>query len=127
MHRPAKSIVQLLAAELAALALLVFVVWIVQPMWVLSVAIGGLVFILPNTYFTLYALSSMGDYREHWFLNAFYRGQSGKWILTAVGFALAFKFVRPLHSSVMLVTFCVAMLVHLVIAARLSKKLNPEP
>jgi ATP synthase protein I len=127
MNRPIKSILQLLVTELAALGLLVLLVWIIQPSWTASAVAGGLVFVLPNTYFTLYALSSVGIYRERWFLNAFYRGQSGKWILTAAGFAIAFKFVQPLHSMVMLLTFCAVMLVHLIVMARVCGALNPVP
>jgi len=124
MNRPIKSIFLLLVTELAALGLLVLLVWIIQPTWAVSAVAGGLVFVLPHTYFTLYALSSMGSYRERWFLSAFYRGQSGKWILTAAGFAVAFKFVQPLHSTVMLSTFCVVMLIHLIAVVRLSGALN---
>jgi ATP synthase protein I len=126
MNRPIKSILLLLAAELVALGLFVFLVWIVQPSWVASAITGGLVFVLPSTYFTIYALSSMGDHRERWFLTAFLRGQSGKWILTTVGFALAFKFVQPLHSPIMFFSFGAVMLVHLVMTARLSEVLNPQ-
>lgn len=125
MNRPTKSIVQLLVIELAVVGLLVFLVCLIQPSWAASVAAGGLVFALPNTYFTLYALSSMGVYRERWFLNAFYRGHFGKWILTAAGFAVAFKFVQPLHSIVMLLTYCGVMLAHLIVMIQLSGTLNP--
>lgn len=124
MNRSTQSILQLLAAELAALGLFVFLIWIIQPPLAASAAAGGLVFILPNTYFTFYALSSVGNRRERWFLTAFFRGHSGKWILTAVGFALAFKFIRPLHSLVMLSIYCVLVLTHLFAVARLCGNLN---
>lgn len=126
MNRPLKSILLLLAAELVALGLFVFLVWVVQPSWAVSTAAGGLVFVLPNTYFTVYALPSMGNHRERWFLNAFFRGQSGKWMLTAVGFALVFKFVQPLHSPAMFSGFGAVMLAHLILVAWLSEALHPR-
>jgi len=113
----------MLAAESAALGLFVLAAWLIDPNRILSVAVGGLVFIIPSAYFTLYTLPFAASNESRWFLNAFYRGHKGKLILAAVGFALAFKFIAPLHTPTFFITYCTLMLVHVWVAARVTRNL----
>ena len=114
----------MLAAESAGLGLFVFVIWLANSQWTASAAVGGLVFVVSNTYFTLYTLPFIGNHQNRWFLRAFFRGQTGKLILAAVGFVLAFEFTRPLHIPSLFLGFCLMMIVHLVVAARMSAALG---
>ncbi len=124
MRKPIKPLVYLVAAELAVLGLLVFAVWTVNSDWVASTATGGLVFIIPDTYFTFYAFRHINNHQSRWFLIAFYRGHTGKVLLAAVGFALAFNFVRPLHPPSLLLAFCLLMIAHTVVATRICRHLE---
>ena len=126
MKRPIKPILQILTVELAVMGLLVLVVRPIDQDWITSIVVGSLVFIIPSTYFTLYALLFAVNRDPRWFLGAFIRGQSGKLILAAVGFALAFKFVEPLHAPAVFIAYGVLMLVHVVVTASVSKTLSAK-
>ncbi|WP_045856374.1 ATP synthase subunit I [Teredinibacter purpureus] len=71
-----------------------------------SFGLGALLFIVPNTYFTLYAFRYSGARFAQWTAKSFSWGESGKFALVAVGFALAFRFVTPLHVPLLFVGFC---------------------
>jgi ATP synthase protein I len=126
MKRPIKPIVQIMTVELAAMGLLVLAVWLIDQDRISSIVAGSLVFIIPSAYFTLYALLFAVNREPRWFLGAFIRGQTGKLILAAVGFALAFKFVEPLHAPSLFIAYGVLMLVHVVVSARVSRTLTEK-
>ncbi len=71
-----------------------------------SFGLGALIFILPNTYFTLYAFRYRGARAAPWVAKSFKWGESGKFALVAVGFALVFRFVSPLNDSLLFAGFC---------------------
>lgn len=123
MKWPIKPFLKMLTAESAALGLFVLAAWLIDPNRILSVAVGGLVFIIPSAYFTLYTLPFTASHESRWFLNAFSRGQTGKLMLAGVGFALVFRFVAPLHVPTLFMTYCTLMLVHVWVAARISRNL----
>jgi F0F1-type ATP synthase, subunit I len=126
MKRPIKPILQILTVEIAVMGLLVLVVRLIDQDWVSSIVVGSLVFIVPSAYFTFYALLFAVNREPRWFLSAFIRGQTGKLMLAAVGFALAFKFVEPLHAPTVFIAYGVLMLVHVVMTAKVSKTLSAE-
>jgi len=61
-----------------------------------SVLIGGMIFLIPNMYFALYAFRFKGTHAAREMLLSFYRGEMGKFLLSGVGFAVAFTLVKPL-------------------------------
>lgn len=61
-----------------------------------SVLIGGLIYLIPNMYFALYAFRFQGAHSARSVLLSFYRGEMGKFLLSGVGFAIAFTLVKPL-------------------------------
>jgi len=61
-----------------------------------SALLGGLLFVLPNAYFTAYAFRYSGKDSVQLVVRAFYRGQLGKLVLAMVGFAVVLQLVRPL-------------------------------
>ncbi len=112
---------QILAVELTALVFFVLVIWLVEPIWVLSVLSGGMVHVIPSAYFTLATLSTVGSREPYRFLSAFMRGHTGKMILAAAGFAVAFRMLEALHTPSFFITYCVLMLIHAIAAAKLCR------
>lgn len=86
-----------------------------------SVFWGCLIFSLPSLYFTLYAFRYEGSKQAGLMARSFYRGQAGKLALMAMGFALAFVFVKSLIVSALFVGFCLMIPAHLVVAMFVSK------
>ncbi|WP_075184770.1 ATP synthase subunit I [Teredinibacter haidensis] len=71
-----------------------------------SLGLGALIFIVPNTYFTLYAFRYRGARSSQWIAKSFNWGESGKFALVAVGFALVFRFVDTLNVQLLFAGFC---------------------
>lgn len=94
-----------------------------SPVVGLSVVVGGLIFVVPNAYFLMLALRFAGSSSAFDAAQAFYKGQMGKLTLSAVGFALAFKFFEQLQPALAFAGFAIMMIGHLVSAAYLSNKL----
>lgn len=117
MKAPVKLYMQILAAEAAVCVAIVIAVWWLDPARVGSVVAGCLVFILPSAYFTFSALPGPFQGGSSWFLVSFFKGQIGKLALTAVGFALVFRFVSPLHVPSFFVVYSVLLLIHIVVVA----------
>ncbi len=82
--------------QLGLLLLSVLVLWRFTPITAKSVLIGGLIYWVPNAYFTLYAFRFRGAKAATHILRSMYRGEFGKLLLTGVGFALAFALVKPI-------------------------------
>lgn len=84
--------------QLGLLLLASALLWWLNPVLAYSVLIGGLIYWVPNAYFTLYAFRFRGAQAAANVLRSMYRGEFGKFLLTGVGFALAFVLVKPLDS-----------------------------
>ncbi len=85
-----------------------------------SLSIGMLVFIVPNAYFTYYAFRYRGTEYMPWVRQSFMFGEMGKLSLTAVSFALAFVFIRPLHVGALFVGFIAMIFLHCWLAHRVA-------
>lgn len=117
MKAPVKLYMQILAVESAVCIAIVIAVWWVDPVKAVSVVAGCLVFFLPSAYFTFSALPRSHSGGSAWFLVSFLKGQFGKLALTAVGFALVFRFVSPLHVPSFFVVYSVLLLIHVLVVA----------
>lgn len=93
-----------------------------------SALLGGLLFILPNAYFTAYAFRYSGRYREpglpQLMVQAFYRGQFGKFVLAMVGFAIIFRLVHPLHAPAMMAAYCLMIASQWFLASEVNKRMT---
>lgn len=117
------------AAELAALLVLVAILWILHPQVTASAFWGGMVFIVPNTYLAFYAFRHCEVHSMYSAALSLGRGQTGKILLVAAGFALAFRFVQPLHPGYLFGGYICVLAVHIAVAAKISKlfgDLQPE-
>lgn len=106
--------------ETVALLLPVAIFWVYQPPSARSALWGGVVFLVPNAYFTFYAFRYSGSQSALSVALSFHRGQVGKLVLVAVGFALAFRFVQPLHVWYLFFGYLYMLIVHIVVAAKIS-------
>lgn len=80
--------------------------------WSIAVAVvvGGMIAIIPHLYFTIFAFRFMGARATQDIARSFYRGETGKFVLTLVGFACVFT-GRPEINPVGLFSGYLAMLV----------------
>ncbi|WP_096086641.1 ATP synthase subunit I [Agaribacterium haliotis] len=62
-----------------------------------SLLLGVAVYVLPNLYFTYYAFRFHGADYAAWIKHSFMWGEMGKLSLTAIAFALVYRFVDPLE------------------------------
>lgn len=85
-----------------------------------SVLAGGLIFLIPNVYFALYAFRFRGAQAAQQVLLGFYRGEIGKFILSIVGFASVFTLVKPLDILVLFVSYIVLTIVQWVFLSKIG-------
>lgn len=106
-------VLKVLLAQLAAVFLMTVVLSVVAG-WtaVYSAAFGGLVAWLPNVYFALMAFRYRGARAARNIVKSFYAGEAGKFVLTAVLFALVFVSVKPLNAPVLFGAFIVTQMVN---------------
>jgi ATP synthase protein I len=77
-----------------------------------SVLIGGAVAIVPNIFFAVKAFMYAGAKYSHKVLSAFYSGEKYKIVLTAILFALTFKFIA-IEPIAFFTSFCLVALIPL--------------
>lgn len=104
------------------LAILVVAVIAIAPVDVTtaySILIGGMIQIVPQAYFTRLAFRYVGAKQAPKILRAIHKGETGKLLLTAVFFALAFSFIKPLHLPGLFLSYSAMIIVQWFCAARL--------
>ena len=84
-----------------------------------SILIGGLIQIGPQAYFTRLAFRYRGARQAPNILRAIQKGETGKLLLTAVLFALAFSFIKPLHIPSLFLSYGAMIIVQWFCAARI--------
>jgi ATP synthase protein I len=87
-----------------------------------SVLLGGLISVVPSYYFARHAFRFRGARFARHITRAFYVGAAGKFMLTAVAFALVFATVKPLNAAVLLMAYLGTTLGHWAIAARIGAR-----
>jgi len=70
-----------------------------------SALMGGLIYILPNAYFTRCAFRGNERESPHFIVRWFYIGEAGKIVLTAVMFTLCFVLVGSLDVKVLFIMY----------------------
>jgi len=94
-----------------------------------SVLLGGLIAIAPNYYFACQAFRFRGALAAGHIARGFYRGEAGKFVLTALAFAAVFATVKPLHVLALWSAYLSATLIHWLVAAKIGgvQKIRPGP
>jgi len=76
-----------------------------DPVLAYSVCLGGMIAVVPNAYFASLAFRYQGAKAALHISRSFYRGEAGKFLLTALFFASVFILVRPLDSVALFVAY----------------------
>lgn len=115
-----------LRASLLTLALLlagVMIFLLVDKVVAFSVLLGGLLVLVPHSYFAVYAFRYRGAKYAQQTKLSFYRGQVGKFVLTLVGFALLFALYEEgsleLNLLALFGSYIATLAVNLLLTARL--------
>lgn len=86
-----------------------------------SVLAGGLVQVATSAYFARLAFRYQGARRIGMAVQAMYRGEMGKIVLSAVLFAVAFALVTPLDMLVMVAAYGALTVTHVLVSAAVLK------
>lgn len=90
-----------------------------------SAVVGGLLFVIPNAYFTLYAFRYRGAGWSQLIPLSFNKGLMGKLMLTAAGFAVVFHFNTP-NILALFGSYCLLLVIHVWVAHRVSNRISAE-
>jgi len=95
------------------------------PVTALSVVLGGALCALPNAYFGLRAFrggrGGRGARASRQVLENFYRGETGKFVLTLAGFAAVFAAIKPLNPAALFISYGFCVIVQWLLVARLVR------
>ena len=70
-----------------------------------SVLLGGLIFLVPNIYFAICSFRRNDESTGSTILRNFYKGEAGKFLLSSIGFAVAFTLVSPINGLALFATY----------------------
>ena len=87
-----------------------------------SVMLGGLIQIVPQAWFTRQAYRHTGARQAHLVVQAMYQGETGKVVLTAALFVVAFVGLKNLNFLVLMSSFIVMMPVQWFFTIRVLKR-----
>jgi ATP synthase protein I len=83
-----------------------------------SVLLGGLIAVIPSAYFAYCAFRFSGAHAASNVARSFYRGETGKFILTTLMFAAVFALVKPLAVVVVFLIYIFMMALNWILALR---------
>lgn len=111
-------LIRILFAQFAVLFIGVALLLLADLVTAYSALLGGLVSIGPNAYFTRWAFRYSGAKAAADVARSFYRGEAGKFLLTALLFASVFALVRPLDVVVFFLAYMFMVAVNWILALR---------
>lgn len=115
-----KVLIKLWLQEVSLLLVTVGIAWSINHVVAYSIFIGGLIFLIPNMYFALYAFRYRGAQAVQIVLMSFYRGEIGKFLLSSVGFAIGFIFVQPLSVLFVFIAYVALTIMQWLLLAKLA-------
>lgn len=87
-----------------------------------SMLIGGFISIGPNSYFARWAFRFSGAQAAASVARSFYIGEAGKFIFTALLFAMAFILIEPINAVVIFLGYIFTTALNWLLALRLLKR-----
>ena len=99
----------------------VFILWLADRVSALSFAVGAAVSIVPQAWFALVVFGVRRRRPLQRAAKSAYAAQAGKFVLSAVGFALVFALVRPVHAPAVFAGFGVMWVLQVLGSARLLR------
>ena len=104
---------KILAVEASITIVLAFLLLMsVDAVIAYSVALGGLAFVIPNTFFARYVFRYSAAESVSLAIRWFYIGEAVKIIMTVLIFAACFIWVKPLNVIALFATFLIMMFVN---------------
>jgi ATP synthase protein I len=100
-------------AQLALLILLCLFLLAIDKVVAYSVLCGGLIAIVPQTYFAVLAFRWRGAQSARAMARSGYAGEVGKFLLSVVGFALVFAVLRPIDALAVFVGYLAMLLIQI--------------
>lgn len=79
-----------------------------------SVVAGFLIAIIPYSYFALRVFRYRGAKAAMQVAQSFYRAEAGKFVTSAIGFALAFALVRPIEPAALFAAYGLMIVIQLI-------------
>jgi ATP synthase protein I len=116
-----RHLLLLFIRQFVLLLLATILLWIYQPQWMFCLLAGGLIQIVPAIYFAWRVFGISTTVTTLSIVKSFYRGETGKFLMTALGFALAFKFMEPLYPPALFLGFGLMLIGHTIGVARFSR------
>lgn len=87
-----------------------------------SALLGGFIALVPNAYFARWAFRYSGAQAAVAVAQSFYRGEAGKFVLTAVLFASVFALVKPLNAGSLFLMYMFMVALNWILALSLLKR-----
>ena len=84
-----------------------------------SVVLGGLIFLIPNAYFAVCVFRYNSQLADRAVLHNFYKGETGKFLLSYVGFAAVFVLVKSINVVALFAAYIGLTLIQLFFIVRL--------
>lgn len=113
------SFARLFITQFTALLIITGLLWLYGNVVAYSAFVGGLISIGPNIYFARWAFKHTGARAAGLVVGSFYLGETGKFLLTAVLFAVVFVWLKPLNVMVFFSTYIFMMALNWMLALRL--------
>lgn len=117
---PRPPLGRVLLVDSGLLAVAVALGWWAEPAAGKSVLMGGLLFLLPQAWFSWRVFRHRGARAAREIVQGFYRAEAGKFLLTAAGFAMAFAYTGPSQAAMLLTTYIVLYVVNGVLQALMT-------
>jgi ATP synthase protein I len=119
LYRP--PIMRIYLVQIVMLFLLFFVVLMLNKISAFSVLCGGLIAIVPNSYFAWWAFKYAGARSAAKVAQSFYRGEAGKFLFTTILFVAVFVSLRPLDVVALFLSYTVFIALNWILALRCIK------
>ena len=114
---PRPPIYRIPLAQLAVLLPLGGAAWFYNPTISYSLILGGLIHLLPNTYFAMQAFRYRGAKTMRQNLGALAKGEVLKFLLNVMGIALAVIYIKPINIIALICAFVLMTVVNIVATA----------
>jgi ATP synthase protein I len=96
---PRPPVNRVLLIEFVLLLLGTAAMWSINAVAGRSILLGGLIFLLPQSWFAWRVFRVSGAKAASEVVSGFYRGEAGKFLLAAAAFVGVFVFVKPLNAA----------------------------
>jgi ATP synthase protein I len=112
-----KILVAQLVATILIAAILLFLLNLIAAY---SMALGGLISVVANSYFTLLAFRYRGARNADKVIRSFRQGELGKIVITLLLFALAFTLIETINEAALIAGFLVAQFVGIIMSGMID-------